>query len=66
MSKVLKAEAAQYNQDVKDQAAAQKAYDKARAADEKALEKLNKAKATKDEVYSQTSKEQQVLAAGGI
>ena len=62
LSKVLKDEASQYNQDVKDQSKAQQAYDKAKASDKKALEKLNEARATKDQVYSQTTKEQQTLA----
>ena len=62
MSKVLKASANAYNADAKEKATAQKAYDKAKKTDEKALKNLNDAQKNKDKVYARSTKAQQVLA----
>lgn len=62
MSKVLKASANAYNTDAKEKATAQKAYDKAKKTDEKALKNLNDAQKNKDKVYARSTKAQQVLA----
>lgn len=63
MTSTLKAKAKKYNTDAKEKNEAQKEYDKAKKADEKALKKLNTAKDTKNKAYSGSTKEQQILAA---
>ena len=62
MTSTLKAKAKKYNTDAKEKNEAQKEYDKAKKADEKALKKLNTAKDTKNKAYSGSTKEQQILA----
>lgn len=62
MTSTLKAEAKKYNTDAKEKNEAQKEYDKAKKADEKALKKLNTAQDTKNKAYSGSTKEQQILA----
>ena len=62
MTSTLKAKAKKYNTDAKGKSEAQKEYDKAKKADEKALKKLNAAKDTKNKAYSGSTKEQQILA----
>lgn len=62
MTSTLKAKAKKYNTDAKEKNEAQKEYDKAKKADEKALKKLNAAKDTKNKAYSGSTKEQQILA----
>lgn len=62
MTSTLKAKAKKYNTDAKEKNEAQKEYDKAKKADEKALKKLNAAKDTKNKTYSGSTKEQQILA----
>lgn len=62
MTSTLKAKAKKYNTDAKENNEAQKEYDKAKKADEKALKKLNAAKDTKNKAYSGSTKEQQILA----
>lgn len=62
MTSTLKAKAKKYNTDAKGKNEAQKEYDKAKKADEKALKKLNAAKDTKNKAYSGSTKEQQILA----
>lgn len=62
MTSTLKAKAKRYNTDAKEKNEAQKEYDKAKKADEKALKKLNAAKDTKNKAYSGSTKEQQILA----
>lgn len=62
MASTLKAKAKKYNTDAKEKNEAQKEYDKAKKADEKALKKLNTAKDTKNKAYSGSTKEQQILA----
>lgn len=62
MTSTLKAKAKEYNTDTKGKNEAQKEYDKAKKADEKALKKLNAAQDTKNKAYSGSTKEQQILA----
>lgn len=62
MTTTLKAKAKEYNTDAKGKNEAQKEYDKAKKADEKALKKLNAAQDTKNKAYSGSTKEQQILA----
>ena len=62
MSGVLKSAAVAYNTDAKEKASAQKVYDTAKKADEKALDDLTKAQKNKDKLYSGSTKEQQILA----
>lgn len=62
MTSTLKANAKKYNTDAKEKNEAQKEYDKAKKADEKALKKLNTAQDTKNKAYSGSTKEQQILA----
>ena len=62
MTSTLKAKAKEYNTGAKEKNEAQKKYDKAKKADEKALKKLNAAKDTKNKAYSGSTKEQQILA----
>ena len=62
MTSTLKAKAKKYNTDAKEKNEAQKEYDKAKKADEKALKKLNTAQDTKNKAYSGSTKEQQILA----
>jgi len=62
MSNVLKSTAQAYNADAKEKASAQKVYDNAKKADEKALDDLTKAQKNKDKLYSGSTKEQQILA----
>ena len=62
MSNILKSTAQAYNADAKEKASAQKVYDTAKKADEKALNDLTKAQKNKDKLYSGSTKEQQILA----
>ena len=62
MSNVLKSTAQAYNADAKEKASAQKIYDTAKKADEKALDDLTKAQKNKEKVYARSTKEQQILA----
>ena len=62
MSNVLKSTAQTYNADAKEKASAQKIYDTAKKADEKALDDLNKTQKNKEKVYARSTKEQQILA----
>lgn len=62
MSNILKSTAQAYNADAKEKASAQKVYDNAKKADEKALNDLTKAQKNKDKLYSGSTKEQQILA----
>lgn len=62
MSNILKSTAQAYNTDAKEKASAQKAYDKAKKTDEKALKNLTDAQKNKDKVYARSTKAQQVLA----
>lgn len=62
MTSTLKSKAKKYNTDAKEKNEAQKEYDKAKKADEKALKKLNAAQDTKNKAYSGSTKEQQILA----
>ena len=62
MTNALKAKAKEYNADAKEKNEAQKEYDEAKKADEKALKKLNAAQDTKNKAYSGSTKEQQILA----
>lgn len=62
MSGVLKSAAVAYNTDAKEKASAQKVYDNAKKADEKALDNLTKAQKNKEKLYSGSTKEQQILA----
>lgn len=62
MTSTLKAKAKEYNTDAKEKNEAQKEYDKAKKADEKALKNLNTAQDTKNKAYSGSTKEQQILA----
>lgn len=62
MSNILKSTAQAYNTDAKEKASAQKVYDNAKKADEKALDNLTKAQKNKDKLYSGSTKEQQILA----
>ena len=62
MSNILKSTAQAYNADAKEKASAQKVYDTAKKADEKALDDLTKAQKNKDKLYSGSTKEQQILA----
>lgn len=62
MTNAMKAKAKEYNTDAKEKNEAQKEYDKAKKADEKALKNLNAAQDTKDKAYSGSTKEQQILA----
>ena len=62
MSNILKSTAQAYNADAKEKASAQKVYDNAKKADEKALDDLTKAQKNKDKLYSGSTKEQQILA----
>lgn len=62
MSNVLKSTAQVYNADAKEKASAQKIYDTAKKADEKALDDLTKAQKNKEKVYARSTKEQQILA----
>ena len=62
MSNILKSTAQAYNADAKEKASAQKIYDNAKKADEKALDDLTKAQKNKEKLYSGSTKEQQILA----
>lgn len=62
MSNVLKSTAQAYNADAKEKASAQKIYDNAKKADEKALDNLTKAQKNKEKLYAGSTKEQQILA----
>ena len=62
MSGVLKSAAVAYNTDAKEKASAQKVYDNAKKADEKALDDLTKAQKNKEKLYAGSTKEQQILA----
>ena len=62
MSNVLKSTAQTYNADAKEKASAQKIYDTAKKADEKALDNLTKAQKNKEKLYAGSTKEQQILA----
>lgn len=62
MSNILKSTAQAYNADAKEKASAQKIYDNAKKADEKALNDLTKAQKNKEKLYSGSTKEQQILA----
>lgn len=62
MSGVLKSAAVAYNTDAKEKASAQKVYDNAKKADEKALDNLTKARNNKEKLYAGSTKEQQILA----
>lgn len=62
MSNILKSTAQAYNADAKEKASAQKVYDNAKKADEKALDDLTKAQKNKEKLYSGSTKEQQILA----
>jgi len=62
MSGVLKSAAVAYNTDAKEKASAQKVYDNAKKADEKALDNLTKAQKNKEKLYAGSTKEQQILA----
>ena len=62
MSNILKSTAQAYNADAKEKASAQKIYDNAKKADEKALDDLTKAQKNKDKLYAGSTKEQQILA----
>lgn len=62
MSNILKSTAQAYNADAKEKASAQKVYDNAKKADEKALDDLTKAQKNKEKLYAGSTKEQQVLA----
>lgn len=62
MSNVLKSTAQAYNADAKEKASAQKIYDTAKKADEKALDDLTKAQKNKEKLYAGSTKEQQILA----
>lgn len=62
LSKNLQTKSKAYNTDVSEQSSAQKKYDAAKKADDKALKNLNIAKANKDKIYSETTREQQMLA----
>lgn len=62
MSNILKSTAQAYNADAKEKASAQKIYDTAKKADEKALDNLTKAQKNKEKLYAGSTKEQQILA----
>lgn len=62
MSNILKSTAQTYNADAKEKASAQKVYDNAKKADEKALDDLTKAQKNKEKLYAGSTKEQQILA----
>ena len=62
MSNILKSTAQTYNADAKEKASAQKVYDNAKKADEKALDNLTKAQKNKEKLYAGSTKEQQILA----
>ena len=62
MSNILKSTAQAYNADAKEKASAQKIYDNAKKADEKALDDLTKAQKNKEKLYAGSTKEQQILA----
>lgn len=62
MSNILKSTAQAYNADAKEKDSAQKVYDNAKKADEKALNDLTKAQKNKDKLYAGSTKEQQILA----
>lgn len=62
MSNILKSMAQTYNADAKEKASAQKVYDNAKKADEKALDDLTKAQKNKEKLYAGSTKEQQILA----
>lgn len=62
MSNILKSTAQAYNADAKEKASAQKVYDNAKKADEKALDNLTKARKNKEKLYAGSTKEQQILA----
>lgn len=62
MSNILKSTAQAYNADAKEKASAQKVYDNAKKADEKALDDLAKAQKNKEKLYAGSTKEQQILA----
>lgn len=62
MSNILKSTAQAYNADAKEKASAQKVYDNAKKADEKALDDLTKAQKNKEKLYAGSTKEQQILA----
>lgn len=62
MSNILKSTAQAYNADAKEKASAQKVYNNAKKADEKALNDLTKAQKNKEKLYAGSTKEQQILA----
>lgn len=62
MSNILKSTAQAYNADAREKASAQKIYDNAKKADEKALDDLTKAQKNKEKLYAGSTKEQQILA----
>lgn len=62
MSNILKSTAQAYNADAKEKASAQKVYNNAKKADEKALDNLTKAQKNKEKLYAGSTKEQQILA----
>ena len=62
MSNILKSTAQAYNADAKEKASAQKVYNNAKKADEKALDDLTKAQKNKEKLYAGSTKEQQILA----
>ena len=62
MSNILKSTAQAYNVDAKEKASAQKIYNTAKKADEKALDNLTKAQKNKEKLYAGSTKEQQILA----
>ena len=62
MSNILKSTAQAYNADAKEKASAQKVYDNAKKADEKALDDLTKAQKNKEKLSAGSTKEQQILA----
>ena len=62
MSNILKSTAQAYNADAKEKSSAQKVYDNAKKADEKALDNLTKAQKNKEKLYAGSTKEQQILA----
>lgn len=62
MSNILKSTAQAYNADAKEKASAQKVYDTAKKADEKALDDLTKAQKNKEKLHAGSTKEQQILA----
>ena len=62
MSNILKSTAQAYNADAKEKASAQKVYNTAKKADEKALDNLTKTQKNKEKLYAGSTKGQQILA----